>query len=421
MVEQGIPVAQVESVVSAPSNVDTNSPKYEVGVGDTLTMDAIADISEATQKAKAAKQRAANGKFKAAESAESEPGESEVEEPASKAAPQKEKQTQESKVKAFKAKLGDQELELTGNTAIEIPIDGKQAPVPLQELINNYNGKTVWDKKLNEVANTRKQIEAEKAQFSEEKSSFDGFAKQLVNAVKNQDLDGLLRTVAQYANLENPDAAIQNYYAKAIESLREFETLTPEQRRIKQLERESSGVKAKLQEREMAEKEKAFQADITQRIEKVLSSENMAPELFAQRFKELNSIYQSEWKNEAERPEITPERVQDFHKACVRFDMVHNILETTNSSLLQNRQLIDQLTGILKDNPDFDESDLKEIVVSTFGKGKPSKGTSNKGDDSKLQASAKVLKNQPEIVQNKNVRAASGPRKHLTFDDLDVF
>jgi len=54
------------------------------------------------------------------------------------------------------AKSGDNEFKLSPTSKIKHKVDGKEVEVELQDLLNNFSGKTAWDKKYSELDGERK-------------------------------------------------------------------------------------------------------------------------------------------------------------------------------------------------------------------------------------------------------------------------
>lgn len=62
-------------------------------------------------------------------------------------------------IKVHKLKIGDAESDLPGDATMTIPVDGKMVAVPVQELVNDYNGRTEHSKHIAAAKAERKEIE----------------------------------------------------------------------------------------------------------------------------------------------------------------------------------------------------------------------------------------------------------------------
>lgn len=71
--------------------------------------------------------------------------------------------------KAIKARLGDERFELDETMEFMAKVDGKREKVNLRTLIDNYSGKTAWDRKFTELGQQKKHFEQEATQFKAER------------------------------------------------------------------------------------------------------------------------------------------------------------------------------------------------------------------------------------------------------------
>lgn len=65
------------------------------------------------------------------------------------------------KAKVHKVKVGDTEMDLAGDATLTIPINGKKEAVPLQDLINEYNGKTEWSRRFSDIDKRDKEVKSQ--------------------------------------------------------------------------------------------------------------------------------------------------------------------------------------------------------------------------------------------------------------------
>ena len=66
-------------------------------------------------------------------------------------------------VKNLRMKMGEELFNVASDATFKVKVDGKSEEVPLQELINNYSGKTAWDKKFTEIGKEKKEVQFEKS------------------------------------------------------------------------------------------------------------------------------------------------------------------------------------------------------------------------------------------------------------------
>jgi hypothetical protein len=316
----------------------------------------------------------------------------------------------ETKPKVYQAKKGDENLELTGTTEIQIKVNGKLETVKVEDLVSQYNGSVVYNKKFEALSKERKSLETEKGQF-------ESVLTDVMSAIEAQDLDLLLRTAAKQMRLsdEQAETAIQNYYKSAIERIKSFESLTP-------AERELQKYKTQEKQREyLSKREEQFKTaeqaknQMTERISTIMQRSNIDTETFISRYEELHAF-----AKENPQVQITPESVENYHLDCIRYETADNVIKSLPPKTIPEAQVAetqDFIRNTLLEDPSLTEKDLSEILLQAYG-AKPKKAALTA--EEKKAVAAKVKSTQPQVeskkqFESRQVYSGKGP---LTFDDL---
>lgn len=78
---------------------------------------------------------------------------------------------EDKKGKKLRLRMSDGDLyNIDADSTIPVKIDGETQEIPMQELINNYSGKTAWDKKFTEIGKEKKTLEFEKHSLESQKT-----------------------------------------------------------------------------------------------------------------------------------------------------------------------------------------------------------------------------------------------------------
>ena len=93
--------------------------------------------------------------------------------------------------KTIRARTEDGQSDVDATSEFKVKVNGKNMYVPVQELINNYSGKTAWDKKFTEVSNEKAEVEANIGKYQEQYEKVDTFITEVVDAAKNGEGDPL--------------------------------------------------------------------------------------------------------------------------------------------------------------------------------------------------------------------------------------
>ena len=94
--------------------------------------------------------------------------------------------------------------------------------------------------------------------------------------------------------------------------------------------------------------------------------------------------------------EITADMVGRFHSELHAYNTAAEILESTNPTLVDNDEVLDNLQQIIVDNPDFTEQDIVDIVNEVYG------GIQKKASKS---VSKKISNNVPKEIEKPSDRA----------------
>lgn len=320
--------------------------------------------------------------------------------------------------KTFKVQVGDQAIDLRGDGSIQLPVNGKLETFKVQDLINEFSGKTDWSRKYQDLANEKKAfgterqgLEQDKVQLKETvthiyktfmddtdpQAAIEGLAEAMgANApyqtwvtFRNQVFDAhqdAIKDLATALGHENPDLVWKEFKEK----------LLPR----KDVEGENKSFKRREEtQRTMTEKTAAVQ-DIRGRIDKVCETYKVSLE-------ELNAVYQDCLKTGKFKPEdLTPEKLGDAYREFNDREMVNGVLASLGAELDNRETAHRELSKVRAQNPDLTKEDLKEIAQEVFG---------NKTAKS---LSRKVKKAEPTRAKLPPSRSSNQSSVPISFDDL---
>ena len=132
------------------------------------------------------------------EEEESEEEESEEEESEDEEEIQAKKDEEKKDTKKLRMRMGEELFNVDSDASFKVKVDGQNVDVPLQELINNYSGKTAWDKKFTEIGKEKKTLEFEKSSLTKQKESLTHHLNMALGPIKDVNknpIDSLLYLV----------------------------------------------------------------------------------------------------------------------------------------------------------------------------------------------------------------------------------
>lgn len=282
------------------------------------------------------------------------------------------------KVRTYKVKAGDTELDLSGDGLLEVVVDGKKQTATVQDLLNNYSGKTSWDRKFSELDVERKTYQKDRDTLQKTLDHFYELASthkkpyeaiNFLGEILGADMGGFWDT----------------FEKEMIPKVEELAKLTPE-------EREARSLKAKLEryeQRDAAYKEREVSqkvaAEMQTRVKSLQEKHKIDDQSFYKAFQELSK------SGEVEEGAITPELVAEFyveHQARSQLQSLVSELQP-DAEPEQQSKIVDQIKAVAKANPDMSFEDLRDIAVEVYGN-KAAKNLSRKLSRSKPVSTSKT-------------------------------
>jgi hypothetical protein len=267
----------------------------------------------------------------------------------------------EAKKLAFK--LGDgKSVELVEDAVVEWKVDGKQTPVPLKELLQNYSGKVAWEKRFNEVAEQRKQMAEVSRSFESERMRHSKAITDMHKAASEGRTFDAVTAMLQLTNTkQSPREYIANLRNGLTKQATELAKLTPEQRQAFEDREEIAYLKSETaqtaQQREQEQAQKAFH----ERVVKAITSVNSTSEEFVNTREWLREngprIEGRAWDPDKLTPEFVAAQIRDTRD----YRTAKEALDSVDPELVKNESTWKQAVDMLRSNPDWTAEDVKDV------------------------------------------------------------
>lgn len=293
------------------------------------------------------------------------------------------KESEKAKVRTFKFKHGESEYDLSPEATLTVKVDGKEEPAKLQDLIDNYSGKTNWSRKYQELHQERTSLQDVvnklHSEFVEKGDPFTAI-EVLAEAIGADPLK--VRKDLTQGLLKQADA---------------LASLSPEEREVAQLREELTW----RQRREESERSKAetqkVTADLNARLEKVQETHGYTREQLAKAYADV--------KDHVPQDQLTPEFLGDYLKFQETRTGVTSLLDEVEAEFDSKESkfaAIEKLEKVLRLYPDMSLSELREYAAEAWG----SKAAKN--------ISRKLKKARPTNTARSEERA----KEPILFEDL---
>jgi hypothetical protein len=346
-------------------------------------------------------------KVKKEDSEEASEDEEEEEEVEEKQVEEKkeEEETPKKDSKKLRMKMGEELFNIDSESTFKVKVDGELTEVPVQELINNYAGKTAWDKKFTEIGKEKKVLETEKAQVLSQKQELSEHVRKAIAPLKDKDanpMDSLMYLVE--ISGEDPYNAYRRIMEANLEEISSLMDMSETERELhfhKKKDELHSSIAKKRQD--AFTKEHTFKQAV-QKVDQLRQSFNVSEDDFVDASEELEMIYK---ESDLDANTITEESIVDYASLRPHIATVKELIEPYIDNLTDSKygDVVASLSRYLRDGK-TDVAAVKEILKRSYSV-----------EEDVKELNTQVYKKQglkPKSKVNQEVSAVEE-----TFDDWD--
>lgn len=273
---------------------------------------------------------------------------------------------EDKKGKKLRLRMSDGDLyNIDADSTIPVKIDGKTQEVPMQELINNYSGKTAWDKKFTEIGKEKKALEFEKNSVMAQKNKLTEHVNNALMPLKDPNknpLDSMLYLVEMSG--EDPYAAYRRIMEANLEELSSLMDMSETERELffHKKKDELHGKVAK-QRNERATKDNAFN-QVVEKVNALRQAHNVTEDEFVEASEELEESFKAQGLDVNS---ITEEQVVDFASLKPHIATVKELVEPYEDNISDEKygDVVAQLSRYLRDGKS-DKKGIAEILKRNF-------------------------------------------------------
>jgi hypothetical protein len=312
-----------------------------------------------------------------------------------------EKTEEEAKdVKKLRMRMGDELFNVNSDATFKVKVDGKTTEVPVQELINNYSGKTAWDKKFTELGKEKKTLEFEKTSLTKEKEVLKTHIKNAIAPLKNKEanpLDSLMYLVEMTG--EDPYNAYRRVMEANLAELGQLLDMTETERELyfhKKKDELYSDINKKRMSRQ--QEEQAFNQAL-QKVDGLRQTYKVSEEQFVDASEELEEIYTA---SGLDVNEITDEAIVDYASLKPHIEVVKGLVDKYEDNISEEKygDIVAELSRYLRDGK-ADKATIEQILKRNFSVEEDVKDLNTKVYSKAAKAPAKkALKEEPKSFES---------------------
>ena len=284
--------------------------------------------------------------------------------------PEEEKEAEES-IKKITGKAGNKKYELTSDTVFSHKVDGEEVDVTLQDLLNNYSGKTSYDRKFQEFSESKKELESERNNYQAELESINEYIGNFAQKIQQDDAMGALEYFAEFSGMK-PYEFRNELVRQLAPEVERRSLLSYEEIENENLRQQNEYLLRQQESAEANRTSEQAKEELGSKIRQMQEAHGISDEDFEKSYYELvESNYEGD---------VTPDVVAEYYVHTQAYSRAESVLETIDTNLRNQQQIVENFQRVIVNNPDFDDNDLKEIAEEVYGdfKKKASKSVSKK-------------------------------------------
>lgn len=296
--------------------------------------------------------------------------------------------TQGEPQKALTFKVAGKDLEVSAQATVPVKVDGKTIEVPVQEVINRYSQQRHLDDLFRKHKTDKEQFDGERKKIS------DVISKSYEMLSQKKDLKGFVEYMSEALGVDG-----QKLYSDAVEKIRhafeEESTLTPEERRLKQLEEENTFYRTKAEQARTADAQAKQAKALEAEVEQTLTSVGMDKAAFVKAYDDLIATGM-------DAASINPKTVAQFYSNQRTINTIESKLADIKPELASDPATIERL-ATLAIQTGANDSEMEAVIEQLYAN----------------EAEKKLAR---KINKSVKAKAAEGPKRAgsdpMFFDDV---
>jgi len=303
--------------------------------------------------------------------------------------------------KKLRLRMADGDLyNIDAESTIPVKIDGKTEEIPMQELINNYSGKTAWDKKFTEIGKEKKTLEIEKAQVTKQSEELKAHVAKALAPLRAKDgnpMDSLLYLVEMSG--DDPYNAYRRIMESNLGELGKLMDMGDVERELyfhKKKDELYSDVAKKRQGK--LQEEQTFN-QVVQKVDSLRQTYKVTEDAYVDASDELEEIYAASKLNVND---ITHEAIVDYASLKPHIAVVKGLIEQYEDNISEGKygDVVAELSRYLRDGK-ADEASIKQILARNFSVEEDVKELNSKVYSKSAKAPVKkALKEEPSDLES---------------------
>jgi hypothetical protein len=268
-------------------------------------------------------------------------------------------------VRTLKAFRDGKAYEVPADATFKVKVAGKNEKVTLEELRDNYSGKTHWDKKFSEFQNDRKTWEEDKNSYQSEIAEIRDHFVNIASLVKGAQAGEMSPTAATEYLLDLMGANTLEYskamYEHMAEEFNLYSQMTEVERDSFWTRKENAYLSKKHESLMKSQSERQAQVELQRQVETLREAHGISEEEYVSAEKDLEM-------EGVPKEQLTPDNIVKAARMKPLVDTAHELIEPYLEQLSDDEanDLIVHMAKEMFENSHIQASDFKNVLAEQF-------------------------------------------------------
>ncbi len=258
-------------------------------------------------------------------------------------------------------RVDGKDVPLVETAEIDWKVDGKPEKIKVRDLLDNWSGKTSYDRKFQELSQNKRAVADEVTTLQRTKERHTTLINDMHKAAGEGRVFDAVSNMLEMTGLDKKIDAksyVKQLRDAMVAQSKAFAEMSPDQRQLAESKEEIEFLKARQgRDSQARAREQADQA-FSQRVSKAMETSKSNIEEFVETRKFLIERFTADKRD---LNLITPEFIGEQVISVRQFDTAHQALADVGLDVEKNQPLETQAVALLKANPTWTKKDLVEI------------------------------------------------------------
>jgi hypothetical protein len=284
-------------------------------------------------------------------------------------------------VKAFKAKLGDKELDIPEDAEIPVKVNNKDFSLKVKDAVTAFVKQDEFNRNMHRRISV---VDSKEKKLQAEYSSINDKARQVVEMVQSGDFLNSIKSLAKVAGIdsESDQVALEKAFFNQLGELNKvWGEMNPQQREVYFAKREAEELKKRLDVTKQQSERARLEQELVREVDDLCKQHQISMEDFNGYYRTLAEELVGEGKQWANVHEIQPADVINYHRQVGTMKAIHEALAEEKSSEMYDSysEAMDNI-AVMSLEQGLDKQQIKELtkdIVKAIKSKQPNKAAEN--------------------------------------------